>query len=252
MMHQTIDTVEAINRFHELMKPKSDYRVMRLVGNGKMGKSHLLTRVYPYLAQQDYHARWAILDLSYRFHVVPDIFDQACSQMGEEHFISYYAADREWSNRPKVEVKNLHAKLARIGISAKDSIEDARDRDRHLTIQFVKDVSKLNDVPLLLLFDSVDNINEALRIWLIEMLLVKLVRVDHVRIVIAGRFLPEAHSSYKLFCRDYQLVPVTEIEAYFAYCQKVCPTLSEEVVRTLAKAFDYNPGLFVEVLPKFM
>ncbi len=252
MTHETINTIEAIKLFRELMKPNTNYRVMRLVGNGKMGKSHLLTRIFPYLAQQDYRARCAILDLRHQFHVVPDIFDQACSQMGEEHFNGYYAADRDWSSRPKVEVKDLHVKLARIDISAKDNVEDFRDKDRHLTIHFIKDVSKLNDVPLLLLFDGVDNTNEPLRIWLIEMLLVKLSRIDHVRVVMAGRYLPEAHSSYKIFCRDYQLLPVTEIEAYMSYCQNICPMLSEEAVKTLAKAFDYNPGLFVEVLPKFM
>ena len=80
------------------------------------------------------------------------------------------------------------------------------------------------------LFDSIDNSNNALRFWLTDILMVKLARLNHILVIMAGRSLPEVHSSYKLLCRDYQLLPVTEIGAYLAYCQKVCPTLSEDAV----------------------
>jgi hypothetical protein len=262
MSYITIDTNEAVFLFDQFMKPNGHIdqfvkpnnrtQILGLVGDGKMGKTHLLTKVFPSLAQQKYSSRVAILDLRYQFHNVPEIIDLACSQFDQQCFEEgYYTADQAWINRPKVKVKGLHTIFSHVDIAARDGIDDARDRDRFLTTQFVKDVGKLSDRPLLLLFDSIDKANEAIKMWLMEMLLVKLSRLDHVRVVVAGRFLPDPYTSYRALCKSYRLLPVKEIEAYITYCKSVDPTLSEQLIRILAHAFDYVPGLFVEALPKF-
>jgi hypothetical protein len=148
-------------------------------------------------------------------------------------------------------VRGFITAFSRIGISAKEGIDDAHARARHLTMPFVKDVGKLCDKSLVFLFDSIDQASEEMRMWLTEMLLISLARLDHVRVVIAGRSLPEAHGSYRSRCQSYQLLPVKEVEAYIAYCQQVNPKLSEQSIRDLVHAFDYVPGLFAEILLKF-
>ncbi len=248
----TINTHEAIKLFHQLLQPKSQMRILRLVGEGKMGKSHLLTQVFPSLVQQEYQARWALLDLSYQFHTVPDLLSQTCAQFGNQGCDGYYAADLVWVNRPKVEAKNPAGTFSYVHIPTRDDIDVAHRRDRILTKQFVRDVGQLDDKPLLLLFDSVDRASEEIRTWLMEVLLVSLSRVDHVRAVIAGRSLPKAHGSYQALCQTYHLLPIKEVEAFVTYCQHLDPSFSEQYILVLAHAFDYIPGLFVELLPKFL
>ncbi|HEY6541993.1 MAG TPA: hypothetical protein VIZ18_13705 [Ktedonobacteraceae bacterium] len=149
MYYKTINTAGAVNLFHQLMQPDSQIRILHLVGDGKMGKSHLLTKIFPHLAQQDYQARCAVLDLSYQFLTVPDILNQACDQFGDQCCDGYYAAEQAWINRPKVDVKGLTTTFSRVGIFAKDGVDDARDKARSLTTAFARDVSKLSDKPLL-------------------------------------------------------------------------------------------------------
>jgi hypothetical protein len=184
-----------------------------------MGKSHLLTKVFPEIARQDYNARCAILDLRNPAHTVPDFLHSICGQLRGHTYDYYYAAYQEWLNRPKkVGVQQLLALFSRISISVKDSISDLHERDLHLTMQFIRDLSKFRDKPVLLLFDSVSSATGCIQTWLMDTLLVQLSPLSHIRIVVAGRSLLEANSSYTAWCQSYRLSPVIEVEAYISYC----------------------------------
>src|SRR5262249_17827025 len=156
--------------------------------DGKMGKTHLLTLVLPALAKRDYQARWALLDLNYPLATVPDILSQACVQLGDHSFHEYYAAEQAWMNRLEGDVNGLAAHLSRI-----------------LTLQFLKGLNQLTDCPLLLLFDSLEKASEEMQRWLMKTLLVSLSRLKHIRVVLAGRSLPEPDGSYHTLCLSHQL-----------------------------------------------
>jgi hypothetical protein len=253
MVYKTIDTHEAIGLFDDLMQPNSQTRILRLLGDSKLGKSHLLTKVFPMLAQQNSRARCVILDLQSHFiSEVPDILHAICGMLGGNSCDSYYASHQAWTNRPKVDIDHLNAVFSSVTISVKEpTLHEIRQRDRDLTTQFVRDMSRLTDV--LLLFDSVDRATEYIQNWLMYSLLIQLSSLAHVRVVVAGRSLPEAHGSYLALCRSYRLVPVTDVVEYIAYCRSLQATLSEQSIRDFAKAFDYTPGVFVDfVLPHFV
>ena len=254
MSYDTINTQEVITLFHRLMQKDGDLRVLRLIGGAKMGKSHLLTKVFPHLAQQDYQAHCAILDLRNQTHTVPDYLHSLCGQLGGQSNSHYFAAYQKWLNRPKqVGMQQLLALFSRVTISIKDSSSDLHERDIHFTAQFTKDLSQLEDKALLLLFDSVNHATEDTQAWLTDTLLVHLAALQHVRIVLAGRALPDANSSYTAYCRSYQLSPVTELEAYIKYCRNANLTLPDQSIRDLARVFHYTPGIFVDyVVPAFI
>src|SRR5205823_1804706 len=114
MSYEIINTQEAITFFHNLMQSQDQMRLLRLVGEAKMGKSHLLTKVFPILAQQDYQARCAILDLRNQTLTVPDFLHHACSHLGSQAY-HYYTAHQEWLNRPKkVGIQQLLAFFSQI------------------------------------------------------------------------------------------------------------------------------------------
>lgn len=216
-----------------------------------MGKTHLLTRVLSPLAEQGYQARCALLDLGNPFSTVPDVLSQACTQLGDTYFHAYYAAEQGWMSRPKVAVKGLVATLSHITVSNRDYQEEAHYQARYLTSQFVKDISQLTDRPLLFLFDNVEKASEEMQWWLMKNLLLSISRLNHIRVVLAGRYLPEPHGSYQALCHLHRLLPVMQIEEYVTYCQQSKSTLSEKEIRLLAHAFKYIPGAFVDVLPRF-
>jgi len=252
MAHETIDTDEIINLFRQFMDGGSTAKVLYIVGNTKLGKSHLLTKVFPLLAEQEYQARHAIIDLRYPMYSIPDILSLTSNQLDGKRSTNYQAAYEIWLNKPKMEMKNVFLILSSLSLSARLEYDDFHKRDHHLTMEFIKDLETCNDRPLLLLIDHIDSALEQIQSWLINTFLVRTALLKHIRVVVAGRFVPEPHGTYAASCLRSQLHPVTEEDAYIAYCHRLNVTLMEQSIRDIARLFDYHPGMFVDyVLPKF-
>ena len=249
----TINMQEAIDQFHQLMQPDCEFRVLRLLGEAKLGKSHLVTKLFPHLGQTIYQARYAVLDLRNPAQDIADILHAACNWLGGMiNFPTYAAAHRDWLNRPIIQVSGLQALLSRIQVKAPEETDESHKMARHLTTQFVADLRQLTIAPVLLIFDQLDDANPANQDWLIDTLLVQLAPLTHVRVVVAGRTMPEASGSYAAICCSYELLPVHEDQAYINYCRECKIELAENEIRVLARAVDYKPGAFADVMPKFM
>jgi hypothetical protein len=247
-----IDGEEVLNLFATFMQPQSRHRVLRLLGEAKLGKSHLLTKVLPVLARSQYQAcTCAILDLRNPALGVPDILHNTCSQLNDAAFTGYRNAYQAWRNRPKIEANGLQALLSKISIQARSSEDDTRLILPDLTRAFVSDLRQFDAKPVLLLFDAVNDSTDQTRTWLMDMLLVQLSPLDHVRVVIAGRDLPDAAGSYAAACLSYELQPVVEVDAYIRFCHETGVTLAEQSIRDFAHAFNYRPGLFAEYTQSF-
>lgn len=252
MHHPTINGEEILGIFHYLMQADSPHRVLRLMGQAKLGKSHLLTKVFPILARQEQTAcRHAILDLRSQAQGIPDVLHSACAQLGDEGFGGYLAEYRAWRNRPRVEVRDLHSSFSRITISAHEEADEHRRIIPDLTRVFVNDLRARPREPTLLLFDAVDSAVGTTRDWLMDSLLVQLATLAHVRCVVAGRTLPDAAGGYVAVCDSYELQPVTEDNAYIEFCRLVGIQLVEQSIRDFAKACSYLPGHFVELAQPF-
>lgn len=256
MQYETIDTHEAMNLFRALMKRESEFRLLRLVGDANMGKSHLLTKVFPTLAPIEFQTRYATLDLRNRMYEVPEILDMACNSIGMEHCENYSAVRQKWisqsMNQTRVEVHGIRAFFSSFRIALKESADNTYYRDLDLASHFIKDVTKMNDRLLLLLFDSANSTSEHMQAWLMDTFLVKLLSFPHVRIVIAGRSLPDVNGSYATLCRSYQLRPVTDIKEYMLYCQRVNANLVEQSIQDFAHGCYYTPGTFVGLVYPFL
>jgi len=253
MVEATINTHKAVEIFHKLMQPSSSIQTFCLTGAAKMGKSHLLTEVFPALACQQYRANYAFLDLRNRMHTIPDLLQIACIQLGTEFFTGYYTAYKEWINRPAVEVQGLLAAFSSISIAGRQTPKDTRHAEYYLTSQFVNDLNKQTTNPVVFFFDSIECADQAIQVWLMETLLIPLSQLKHIRLVLAGRPLPEAHPRYRNSCQWYELQPITELHEYIDYCQRLNARLVEQSIRDFAHACDYIPGLFVDlVVPKFV
>ena len=156
-------------------------------------------------------------------------------------------------NQTRVEVHGIRAFFSSFRIALKENTDNIYYRDLDLASQFIKDAAKMNDRLLLLLFDSANSTSEHMQAWLMDTFLVKLLSFPHVRIVIAGRSLPDVNGSYAALCRSYQLRAVTDIKEYMLYCQRVNASLVEQSIQDFARACDYTPGTFVElVYPRFL
>lgn len=252
MHHPTINGEEILDIFHELMQTNSNQRVLRLIGQAKLGKSHLLTKVFPALARQEQATcRHAILDLRSQAQGVPDVLHSACAQLGDAGFAGYLAEYRAWRNRPRIEASGLQALLSKISIFAQSEAEESRRVIPDLTRAFVNDLRARPQQPVLLLFDAVDNAADATRDWLMDMLLVQLASLPHVRCVVAGRTLPDAAGGYAAVCGHYELQPVQEENAYIHFCQSLGMRLVEQSIRDFARASGYKPGFFAELTEPF-
>jgi hypothetical protein len=252
MTYETIDTDEIIKLFRQFMDPSSTAQVLYIVGETKLGKSHLLTKVFPNLAKQECQARYAVIDLRSPTHTIANILSLTSSQLDGKCFTNYQEAYKSWLNKPKVEMQHVLFILSVLKVSAKQEYDDLHKGDHHLTTEFIKDLETCNDRLLLLLVDHIDSATEAVKTWLINTFLVQISLLKHIRVVVAGRSVPEPHGAYAASCLHSQLHPVTEEDAYIAYCRCLNVTLVEQSVRDMAKVFRYRPGMFVDyVLPTF-
>ena len=248
---ETIDTHEAVKLFHQLMKADADrqLRIMYLVGDTNMGKSHLLKKVFPVLAQHEYQARCIIFDMRNPIHSISDILHMAYEQLGAKNCSNYYNTMQEISHSTKLE-GNLSLILTNYASRNTSTIllNDTHTMDDRLTTQLLLDFSKLNDKPLILFFDTVDIATEQIQLWLTKTFLAKLSLLPHVRVFVASRTLLEAPSDYIDLVQTHQLKAVQDEEEYITYCQGLNIALLEQEVRTLARDFNYTPGLFANYL----
>ena len=212
----TINRQDAIDLFNWFMQPDSPCRVLRLSGEGKMGKTHLMAKVFPELAREIHQARCAVLDLRNRAQTIPDILHVAYGLLGDQSkFPNYYATYQEGlAHRPQVEVKGLKAVLASVVIRGEEAGDESRKWTRHLTAQFAADLRELTDSRVALLFDALDVADESTQAWLMDTLAVQLARFAHLRLVVAGRRVPEPAATYAAVCASYDLPPVQEEEEY--------------------------------------
>lgn len=222
MLNNTINQKEVIRLFRHLMLPDSQQRILPLIGEGNMGKSHLLTKVFLPLAREIYQTYGVVFDLRNPMYTVPRLLSLACQQLAQQdqdHAI--------W--------RNLISNYA-----------DGSDAD--LSFRFVKALSTL-EKPVLLVVDSVEQAEGDIRAWLIDVFLMQLAWLNQARVVIAGRSLPEPHGSYAALCYPpCFLRQVDDVDAYRAYCQYQQAWVREESIWDLAYALDFVPGRFAQLI----
>jgi hypothetical protein len=240
----------AIEDFRRLLDATAPHRVLRLLGNGKMGKTFLLTRIFPRLIAAQ-RLRYAHIDMHNPAHGPLDLLHTACGQLDRRRFATFDAAYESWLNRPRIAVSGLQVLLARVSVSSRADADESARAVPLLTRKFVDDLEGLNATPLVLLFDAVDNAAPAIQSWLMASLLVQLSALPHVRVVVAGRTLPDAAGAYAARCVSHELRPVTEAEAYIAYCQAKGLRLGEQSIRDFARAAGYAPGQFADLVKVF-
>lgn len=248
----TIDRYDVLDLFHELMQPNSRLRVLRLLGEPKLGKSHLATKIFPRLAENDYHAQPAVLDLRNQTQTIPDIMQLACTLLNTTlTFPTYQAAYHDWLNRPLLPETDLATLLVQVQLQG-EAATAQRPQFHQLTINFTTDLRQECDRLVLLIFDQLDDASEPTRHWLMDTLLVQLALIPHVRVVVAGRTVPEPFGSYAALCHTHELRPVQDVAAYVDYCAEIGAELEESAIQALAQAFDFKPGAFADVMPKFI
>jgi AAA ATPase domain len=250
MRFPMIDREEAVARFYQLLDQAEPLRVMRLLGEAKMGKTHLLTKVFPRLAERV--ARCAVLDLRNTQQTIIIHLHNACGQLGRSDFPTFDGAYTDWINQPQIQVRGLSALFSIISARSRSEEDVVTRVIPHLTRCFVDDLRRLDDRLLVLIFDQVDDAASETQTWLMDTLLGQIQGLAHVRVVVGGRIIPEALGSYARLCWSYELPPVREESAYIAYCKEIGANLGEQSIRDFARAFHYAPGAFAEIVHTFV
>jgi TIR domain len=249
----TIDTQEAINIFSkEIMQDNAHKRIFCLLGKENTGKSHFLKCILSLLANPiedtSLNASWYRRDVKHAlvslnpkkgYSTVRDVLRQVCDHLGDPYFSAHWAVEQEWMSRLKADLR---------GPNALSSHEDYEAR--YLTKHFIKALSRFTDQRILLLFDQVDQA-KSLERWLMNNLLVATFPLEHIRVVLAGRLLPEPHGSYQAYCLSHELRPIKHIDEYVTYCQQKNLRLSEEQIHALVHGFEYIPGTIAKAMERF-
>src|SRR5262249_45045650 len=155
-----------------------------LQGDPKMGKTHLVTKVFPVRAREFYRARCAVLDLRSRAQTIPDILYETCNLLCPSGdlarvFPAYFFSHQEWLNRPNTSESLVQSFLKMVKITEVGEVTESQKVANHLTKQFVSDLRRLDDTLSIIIFDQVDDTDETIRTWLMYTLLVQLSALEH-------------------------------------------------------------------------
>ena len=120
----------------------------------------------------------------------------ACGQLGREHFPKFDLAYTSWINQPQIEVRGLQALLSIISARSRNREDDTNRIIPHLTRCFVEDLRQIATQQLVLIFDQVDDAAPETQMWLMDTFLAQVQGLAHMRVVVGGRFPPEALGTY--------------------------------------------------------
>lgn len=245
-----IDRREPLDLFNQLMHSESTFRVLRLIGKAKYGKTHLVSKVFPnVIEKEEFEAEYCIIDLRNKTQEITDILHSINTSLGgESRFPCYHSVRNKWANRSRVSLENLRMTLSLIKINLNDSASEQKHLIHDLTDGIVSDLNTLNSNQIILVFDAIEQATEYTRDWLMNNLLVQLAQINHVRIILAGQLIPEPAGNYTNACLTSQLLPVNDVGEYILYCNQVGINLTEETITEFAYILDYNPGMFAEMI----
>ncbi|WP_229495808.1 hypothetical protein [Nostoc mirabile] len=251
MTHITINAHSIIKQFHDFMKPDSDIRVLRLTGKPKMGKTYLLTKVFPEELRQhhqDYYSTVLDCNIQKIIGILEHIYFDLLSQ--NLTLPKFSAAYQEWNNaKPVVDISKTTLIGTHVNITA-NRTDDIWHMAKNLTEKLFIDLNNVRGKKLLILVDAVDNDSDTQK-WLMETFLVQLIHIKHLRFVVAGRSLPEASSNYLAYCCDCELKKVEEKEEYISYSKKLGFQIEEKIIEAFAQGSGYTPGIFHDIFKNY-
>lgn len=200
----------ATDRFREMLAGSLRERILRVTGAEKMGKSRLM-REYRHIAEEEFRAQSALIDLRSQLQKKNqgDVLHIVCQQIGPTSFPQYRTVRDEISTQNTVQVRRVTQLFSRIVIRNESDKDVQENQRRRLTEAFLQDLKAMpSQLLILLLFDSIEQADTQVRVWVNEHLLLGLSRLLNVYTVIAGRHLPEPSAAWQDLSIDYELPPV--------------------------------------------
>lgn len=251
MTPPTINHNDAVAYIEALLQPDADFRVFRLLGEGNSGKTHLVTKVLPALVKQQPGLHCAILSLKNEMQGITELLETACGQLGPRSWFPSYDTVYDSYTTTRVDVRDSRMMFSWLNFQNRGDEKQSKRQLLRLTSAFVDDLRALDHSQILLVFDQVDNADANKQQWLMDSLLSQLAFLLHVRVIVAGRSMPDAAGAYAAICHSYELPEVKESEPYLDFCRTLQVDLGEEHVPILVQAAYYRPGAFVNLLTAF-
>lgn len=247
MLIETINAHVAIRHFLDLINAKSKYRFLFIGGDGNLGKSHLVAKLFPLIWEQHYKVCWTLVDLRGKPQSTADILMQIATQLRKNILLKNFdAALEKWIDRDNFNVEDIKTIFTTINITAKSS-HNKIDWGIYLTQKLVLDIESVPDLNILFIFDQYDSANKLTQVWLRESLLVQLKSLSNVRVVVSGRSIPPILHTYTLVSIPHNLSQVRDDAEYIKWCREKGireELLSDQSIKDFARLLEYQPGLF--------
>ena len=244
MAKPTIDHGDAVDLFRRLLAGDSPHRLLRLTGDAKMGKSHLLRHVFVEIAGEE-GVPSVLLDLREATKSVRDLLAEIERGLRDHLDCSgYQRAERDSLTPGSISIKRTVFFKSRVKVS---TAGDAWDIARLLTVQLAIDLGEADRLAVVLV-DAAEQASTTTQQWLSQTLLPELCRLPQLRVVVAGRTLPEPSSSYAPHCMNHRLDKVEDPQAYVVFCRDAGIPCPPAFIPEFARVLQFTPGLFVELV----
>jgi hypothetical protein len=197
--------------FEKLLGPEYEKRILIFQGASGHGKTMLLQ----YCQAHAEEAGVLCIPIQFRSSMVSmaEIFYRSCSYVGWDRVPNFYEqlVDLQDVSRVQIGHNRLSGSHNSINVALSGENPEARENRRlALTEAWLNDI-RAACRPLLFIMDSYEQATTEVKEWISGPFLTRIVRVDPVRVLIAGQEVPDANTiEWGKYCVTYSLYGVPE------------------------------------------
>jgi ATP/maltotriose-dependent transcriptional regulator MalT len=209
------DRDHELQLFSRLIIDQSRERILLLEADAGMGKTTLLKE---FMLRCPSEITYAPIDLKGGTSGLHDIFYRLCDALGSDHFPAFQARVEHLGQ--VVLHKNTIIGRADIAVALQTPDQgDRLARRAELTRAFFDDLRPLKR-RLLMIFDTFDEAAPDVQEWLQSSFLAFAHRTPHLRVIVAGRQVPEDSIEWATCCIRHRLAAVCEPELWQLYADR--------------------------------
>jgi hypothetical protein len=251
------DAINMANRvlevdiFRQLLNSDVQKRILLVKAPESYGKSHLID-CFRQICWQHSRVKIVTLDLLNSTSGIAYFISRMQRKLSDERFPRYEKELNRLSTMQKnVEMLNIdivgNENTLKILLDTDEILK--QQRLRQLEMAFFEDLEQIKSI-LVILIDSFEKAPDDLKKWIRGTLLPEAAEsLRCLRVVIAGREIPEVSSEWRSYHHCCELTLIRDVDAWYKYAQNQGWQVTEQMVCGLVLGVKGHPGIIAEGLP---